>query len=74
MAPPLTGVNGRKAGSTGFSGYSDALKHSDIVWSVDTLSEFLAAPNKKVPGTRMVINVTSPQDRADIVAYLSGLK
>ncbi len=72
--PPLAGVVGRKAGLTSFPGYSEALKHADIIWSADTLSEFLAAPNKKVPGTKMVINVASPQDRADIVAYLAGLK
>ncbi len=72
--PSLAGISGRKAGSMPFAGYSEALKHSDIVWSADTLSEFLAAPNKKVPGTKMVINVASPQDRADIVAYLAGLK
>ena len=32
---------------------------------------FLAAPARKVPGTRMVIAVTDPAQRAAIVTYLT---
>ncbi len=72
-APNLFGVAGRKAASTSFN-YSDALKASGLTWTAANLDAFLAAPNKKVPGTRMVISVPAEQDRADIVAYLSTLK
>lgn len=74
MAPNLFGVVGRKAGSSAFANYSPALKASKIMWSQATLDGFLAAPFKVVPGTRMVMAVTDPRQRADIVAYLATLK
>jgi cytochrome c len=71
MGPNLSGVVGRKAGSAVFTGYSPALKGSNITWTRAELDAFLAAPMRKVPGTRMVIAVTNPQQRAAIVQYLS---
>ena len=44
------------------------------VWSAETLDEFLANPNAKVPGTAMIGILTDPQQRADVIAYLSTLK
>ena len=72
-APNLFGVVGRKAASTSFN-YSDALKASGLKWTPADLDSFLTGPNKKVQGTRMVINVSNPTDRADLIAYLSTLK
>lgn len=74
IAPNLFGVVKRKAASTGFAGYSDALKASGLTWTSDNLDVFLTAPNTKVPGTRMVISVPATQDRADLIAYLATLK
>ena len=52
--PDLQGVVGRQAGShEGFS-YSDAPKHSGITWAEASLQAWIAAPNKKVPGTNMM--------------------
>ncbi|MFT3966142.1 MAG: c-type cytochrome [Sphingobium sp.] len=73
LAPNLSGVAGRKAGSTAFN-YSPALKASGLSWDKATLDRFLAGPMKAVPGTRMVISVADAKQRADIVAYLSTLK
>lgn len=73
LAPNLSGLAGRKAGSTAFT-YSPALKASGLSWDKATLDKFLAAPMKAVPGTRMVISVPDAKQRADIVAYLSTLK
>ncbi len=73
IAPNLFGLVGRKAASTGFS-YSDAMKASGLTWSPAELDGFLTAPNKKVPGTRMMISVPAAPDRTDIIAYLSSLK
>ena len=36
--------------------------------------EFLINPNAKVPGTAMIGMVADPQQRADVIAYLSTLK
>jgi cytochrome c len=72
-APNLYGVVGRKAASTAFS-YSAALKASKLTWDKATLYTFLKAPQKLVPGTRMVIAVTDDTKRADLIAYLATLK
>lgn len=73
MAPNLSGVAGRKAGSAEFN-YSPALKASGLKWDKPTLDKFLTAPMKAVPGTRMVISLPDAKQRADVVAYLSSLK
>jgi cytochrome c len=53
FGPQLNGLFGRRAGTTPDYAYSDAMKHSGIVWDESTLSAFLHAPDKRVPGTRM---------------------
>jgi cytochrome c len=73
LGPNLWSVVGRKAASTPFA-YSDALKGSGLVWNKATLDKFLAAPSKLAPGTRMVIAISDPKQRADLTAYLSTLK
>ena len=70
LGPNLHGLFGRKAGSVPEFNYSPALKASGLVWDAQTLDQFLAAPTAKVPGTRMVINVTDPAKRAALIAYL----
>lgn len=74
VAPNLNGVNGRKAGSTDFGQYSPALKASGIVWNAAKLDTFLQAPNKMVPGTKMVISLPDATQRADVVAFLVSNK
>ena len=74
LGPSLVGAFGRKAGSLpGFS-YSKAMVAYGVTWSDATLDTFLADPGKAVPGTSMPINVASPQDRQDVIAYLKTLK
>jgi cytochrome c len=73
IAPNLAGVAGRKAGSTAFN-YSAALKSSGLTWNKATLDTFLAGPGKLVPGTRMLVAIPDPKQRADVVAYLGSLK
>ena len=70
IGPNLYGVVGRPAASVpGFS-YSPALKASKLRWDEKTLDEYLAAPSKKVPGTRMPISTPDPVKRAALIAYL----
>jgi cytochrome c len=73
IAPNLRGVVGRKAASTAFN-YSPALKASGLTWNKAGLDSFLAAPMKKVPGTRMVIAVSDAKERANVIAWLATLK
>lgn len=72
LGPNLSGLFGRKAGSVAGFAYSPALKASDIRWNANTLDEFLAAPTKTVPGTRMVSKVSDPARRAALIAYLKA--
>ena len=75
VGPNLVGVVGRKAGTTtSLLGPSENLKKYGVIWSAETLDEFLANPNDKVPGTAMIGMLTDPQHRADVIAYLSTLK
>ena len=75
VGPNLIGVVGRKAGTTrSLLGPSENLKKYGVIWSAETLDEFLVDPNAKVPGTAMAGMLTDPQQRADVIAYLSTLK
>jgi cytochrome c len=69
LAPNLNGVVGRKAASTGFN-YSAALKASGLTWTPANLDKWLQGPMKLVPGTRMVIMVPNPAERAALIGYL----
>ena len=68
--PNLHGVLGRKAGSVPDYGYSDGMRRADIVWSEDTLDQFLRSPTAMVPGTRMYNAFPDPQRRRLIIEYL----
>jgi len=75
VGPSLFGVLGRKAGTTpSILGASENLKKFGVTWTVETLNEFLQNPDAKVPGTPMSGKLPDPQDRADVIAYLSTLK
>jgi cytochrome c2 len=75
VGPSLFGVVGRKAGTApSLLGASVNLKKYGVTWSAETLDEFLADPNAKVPGTPMAGVLTDPQQRADVIAYLFTLK
>jgi len=74
LGPNLNGVAGRLAASLPDFKYSPALKKAELRWDDKTLDEFLAAPAKKVPGTRMAIGMADPGKRAAIIAYLKAQK
>ena len=72
MGPALNGIVGRKAGTVSGYAYSPAMTKSGLTWNTATLAHFLEAPSKLVPGTKMFFpGLASPQDRADVVAYLT---
>ena len=75
VGPSLFGVVGRKAGTApSLLGASVNLKAYGVIWSAQTLDEFLINPDAKVPGTPMTGMLADPQQRADVIAYLSTLK
>ena len=75
VGPNLVGVVGRKAGTTkSLMGPSENLTKYGVIWNAETLDEFLTNPSAKVPGTAMIGILPDPQQRADVIAYLSTLK
>lgn len=78
IGPSLAGLFGRQAGSLpGFKGYSEAMVKSGVVWNEDSLNNFLADPQKFIPGNTMLEagyyqsgQITSEKLRADVIAYL----
>ena len=66
--------NRRAASAEGFSRYSEALKHADLVWSEATLDRWLVNPEELVPGTSMTFpGIKEAKDRQDLVAYLRAV-
>ena len=74
VGPRHRGVVGRRAGSVQGFAYSPALRHSDVTWDEVTLDRWLSNPQRLVPGTKMFFALTSPKDRAVVIAYLKELK
>ena len=70
VGPKHRGVFGRKVGSIADYSYSPALKNSNIVWTEANLDQWLADPQKFVPGAKMFFHLENPQDRADVIEYL----
>ncbi|KAL3696595.1 hypothetical protein R1sor_010671 [Riccia sorocarpa] len=71
MGPNLAGLLGKKAGQAAGYDYSVANKNSEVVWSEDTLYEYLLNPKEYMPGTKKPFHgVKKEQDRADLIAYL----
>lgn len=74
VGPHLNGVVGRgKAAIAGF-GYSEAiLALTADSWTPENLDGFLENPKKYMPGTKMAFaGLPKPQDRANLIAYLSA--
>jgi len=75
LGPNLFGVVGRKAGTFPGYSFSAAMKRAGFVWTPVKLSDYLASPQKVVPGNNMPFaGIADPKQRAAIVAYLASLK
>ena len=71
FGPKLTGVIGRKAGTTTDYRYSPAMKNANIVWTEQNLAAFLKAPSDFIPGNNMRFwGIGNAQQVADLLAYL----
>lgn len=75
VGPSLAGVFGAKAGHAAGYAYTDANKNSGLTWDEKTLDEYLTAPMKKVPGTKMTFaGFADPAQRKAVIEYLKTLK
>lgn len=75
VGPSLAGVYGTKAGEIAGYAFSAALKSSGLTWDDATLDNWLEAPVKLVPGTKMVYaGQPDPAKRAELIAYIKALK
>jgi cytochrome c2 len=71
VGPTLAGVFGRQAGALAEFRYSAAMRKSGITWTPQTLDEYLADPQKRIPANRMpYAGLTDAAARADLIAYL----
>ncbi len=73
--PSLAKIWQRKAGTVeGFLRYSDAMKKANLVWTEQTLDQWLANPEALIPGTSMTFpGLRESQARQDVIAYLKAV-
>ena len=73
--PHLNGVVGRARGSLEGFAYSEAMASKHDPWTPEEIYAFIKVPKEYVPGTKMgFAGLAAPQDRANVIAYLSTLK
>jgi cytochrome c len=71
VGPHLVGLFGRTAGKLEGYKYSPAMAASTVVWSAETLVEYLKKPKDFVAGTKMTFaGITDETQLADLVAFL----
>ena len=72
--PNLHGVVGRRPGGVGGFAYSPALTEfaaEHAVWNDEELSEFIKAPQRHIPGTKMTfVGIKKPDELINLIAYL----
>lgn len=74
VGPSLAGVIGRQAGGAEGYKYSDAMTGSGITWDTASLGQYLEAPKKFMPGTKMTFaGLKAQADRDNVIAYLQSL-
>jgi cytochrome c len=75
IGPSLFNVVNRPAGSIPDFSYSDANRHSGIVWNTTALDRYLTAPQAMVPGTKMTFpGIKDDQQRKEVIEYLATLR
>jgi cytochrome c len=72
--PRLQGVFGRPAAFIPGFPYSAALRQAQIVWNEQTLDRWLSDPDSFIPNSNMDFRVPRPQERNDLIAYLSTMR
>jgi len=71
VGPSLHDVMGASAGQADGFRFSSALQESGIVWTEESMTEFLADPKGFVPGNRMQFpGLKRDEDITNVIAYL----
>lgn len=74
VGPNLHGIFGRTSGTAEGFAYSTAMKNAKIVWSEDTLNQYLTKPKAFVPKNKMAfIGLKKEEDRKNLIAYLESV-
>lgn len=77
VGPHLNALDGRKAGSVEGYKYSKAMAaagQEGLVWTKETLDEFLKKPKAMIKKTKMAFpGLKKPDNRVDLIAYLLTL-
>ena len=75
VGPNLYGVVGRNHGAAAGFNYSAGMRaKASEPWSYEALNAFINAPGRNIQGTRMAFDgLTTPQQRADVIAYLRSI-
>lgn len=72
--PKHCGLIGRKTGTVKGFEYSDAMRRAGVIWTRETLDQFLYSPIDYIRGTNMTIaGVKDNDDRRDFIAYLVAM-
>lgn len=72
--PRHCGLLGRAAGSLENFVFTPAMRSSGIIWTAESLDDFLQAPLRKVPGTSMAFaGLSLAEERQQVIAYLATL-
>ena len=75
VGPGLLGIVGRRSASSPGFRYSPALKRANLTWDEKTLDNYIADPQKAVPGNLMPFSgIADATQRADLIAYLNTIK
>lgn len=71
VGPNLWNVFGRTSGTSEGYAYSKAMQAAQIVWSEETMSNFLENPSKSLPKTKMAfVGLRKQADREALIQYL----
>lgn len=74
IGPSLYGVLGRTSGTLDGFRYSKAMQSAGIVWTEETINEYIESPRTYIKGNRMAfVGLKKPEDRADVIAYLKSV-
>ena len=74
LGPSLAGIMGRTAGTLEGYKYSKAMAASGVVWSAETMAEYLKKPRAYIKGTKMTFpgikGSKAEAQIADLMAFL----
>ncbi|ODV61317.1 oxidation state-dependent conformational changes in cytochrome C [Ascoidea rubescens DSM 1968] len=71
VGPNLSGIFGRNSGKAAGYAYTDANIKKNVLWTEQTMSDYLINPKKYIPGTKMAFGgLKKDKDRFDLITYL----